>query len=145
MLIPGYEPKFDIDYQYGRQGELLVARVLEQLGDGQGRVEVKTSRYPGHQVFVELEQKPRRAKVYKPSGLNVTQAEYWAFVFPGEAFLLVPVERLKAEVARRVARQPLTDAGLNGDNPTRGLLIPTSILLDSRPGPTLLFDQEQPS
>lgn len=142
MLTDGYNPDFDRDYAHGRQGEFLVDNVLAQVAAGQGAVEVKTQRFPGDRVFVELEQKPRRMAEYKPSGLATTQADYWAFVFPGDAFLLVPVARLRAEVSRRVGRQPLTDAGLRGDNPTRGLVVPTSTLLDSRPGPTPLFDQE---
>lgn len=124
MLIDGYEPRFDRDYAYGRQGELLVHNVLEQLAAGQGQVEVKRSRYADLVVFVELQQKPRGASHYKPSGLSTTSAEYWAFVKPGGLFVLIPTETLRREAAYRSEHgATLVNGGLTGDNPTRGLRI----------------------
>lgn len=138
------EPRFDLDYTFGVQGELLVADVLSQIADGQVRREVKTSRFPDTNLFVELEQNARSCGVWTPSGLNTSDSEYWAFVKPGGVFVLVPAPLLRWEAQRRIGRQPLKNVG--GDNPTRGLLIPLQSLLDraaETPAQTPLFNQEE--
>ena len=65
--------KFDLDLQYGQQGE----RWLTWLGTDQAKVEVKTERdawaTTGNAVF-EYECRG------KPSGIAVTQADYWCHI-----------------------------------------------------------------
>lgn len=65
--------KFDIDLQYGQQGE----NWLRWLGTDQATVEVKTERdawaTTGNVVF-EYECRS------KPSGIAVTQADYWCHI-----------------------------------------------------------------
>jgi hypothetical protein len=66
--------KFDVDLQYGQEGE----RWLTWLGTDQAKVEVKTERDTwadtGNAVF-EYESRG------KPSGIAVTQADYWMHIF----------------------------------------------------------------
>lgn len=66
--------KFDVDLQYGQEGE----RWLLWLGTDQAKVEVKTERdvwlTSGNAIF---EYRSRG----KPSGIAVTQADYWMHLF----------------------------------------------------------------
>ena len=94
LVGPGYQPRFDIDYADGRQGELLVRDVLRQIAAGDSRD-------------------------YKLSGLATTDAEYWAFVKPNGCILLAPTFLLKD----RCRHSRKVDGGLSGDNPTRGYLV----------------------
>lgn len=66
--------KFDVDLQYGQEGE----RWLTWLGTDQARVEVKTERdtwaETGNAVF-------EYSSRGKPSGVAVTEADYWLHNF----------------------------------------------------------------
>jgi hypothetical protein len=105
------EPHFDLDFTRGKVGEDLVATFLADL-EGK-KIEVKTDyrvRETGN-VYVETWQysKPD-ASDKRPSGINITQAEYFCFASPtGQGFLMVKTEALK-DVLRGVnppeSRQP---------------------------------------
>ena len=41
VKIMGYEPRFDLDLQYGKQGELQIEEFLKWIATGNGRVEIK--------------------------------------------------------------------------------------------------------
>jgi hypothetical protein len=66
--------RFDVDLQYGQQGE----RWLQWLGTDQAKVEVKTERdkwfETGNAVF-EFNSRG------KPSGIAVTQSDFWLHIF----------------------------------------------------------------
>jgi hypothetical protein len=109
-----YAPHFDIDRAYGEQGEDTLRAVL---GLAAHQIEVKRPRWEPHTVFVEVQHRPRSSDRYLPSGLSVTTAEFWAFVY-GKASYIYPVEVLRLAVRRD--NRPPTDAGLRGDNPTKG-------------------------
>lgn len=105
------QPHFDLDFTRGKVGEDLVATFLADL-EGK-KIEVKTDyrvRETGN-VYVETWQysKPD-ASDKRPSGINITQAEYFCFASPtGQGFLMVKTEALK-DVLRGVnppeSRQP---------------------------------------
>ena len=131
-MTTGYEPRFDRDYAYGRQGELLVGDMLAALRDGQGRVEIKRKRRLDPQIYVELEQDPGGTGLrWKPSGLNVTDAEWWAYDVGGTGLaIFLPTGLLRWAVG--------TDGGTpkretDGDNPTHGRLFHTSWLMQALP------------
>lgn len=69
-----HRSKFDIDLQYGQEGE----NWLKYLGTDQALIEVKTERdqwaTTGNAVF-EYECRG------KPSGIAVTASDYWAHIF----------------------------------------------------------------
>ncbi len=72
-------------------------------------------------LFVEYRQK------VMPSGLAVTTADYWAFEYEENAYILVPTERLK-ELARIAYRQGRLKRG--GDyNNYEGVLLPVEWLV----------------
>ena len=69
---------FDLDFSYGREGEKLV----EQLLTNGKTVEVKRDRkwHKTNNVYIEVECWYLKSQSWEPSGLSVTQADYWAFV-----------------------------------------------------------------
>jgi hypothetical protein len=130
--VTGYEPRFDHDYSYGRQGELLIGDAMTALREGQARVEVKRKRRHDDWLYVELMQDPGGAGTrWKDSGLNVTGAEWWAYVIGSSGMLLfIPTDLLRWAVS--------TDAGkpcaeTDGDNPTEGRLFRVSWLMQAIP------------
>jgi hypothetical protein len=128
--MTGYEPRFDHDYAYGQQGEFLIGDAIKSLGDGQGRVEVKRKRRLDDMIYVELMQDPGGAGTrWKPSGLNVTDAEWWAFaVGDTRMILFIPTDLLRWAVSTDAGR-PCAET--DGDNPTEGRLFRVSWLIQS--------------
>lgn len=82
---------FDLDFSYGRKGEQLVE---ELLTDGK-RVEVKRDRkwHLTGNVYIETECFFTKNNAWAPSGLAVTEAEYWAFVLK-KTVLMIPTDVL---------------------------------------------------
>lgn len=80
---------FDLDFSYGRKGEQLVE---ELLTDGK-KVEVKRDRkwHLTGNVYIETECFFTKNNAWAPSGLSVTEAEYWAFVLK-RTVLMLPLD-----------------------------------------------------
>ena len=86
---------FDLDFSYGHEGEKLV----EQLLTNGKTVEVKRDR-KWHQtgnVYIEIECWYLKSESWEPSGLSVTQADYWAFVLE-DMVIMLPTESLRYAV-----------------------------------------------
>lgn len=94
--VTGYEPRFDIDLKRGKVGEDKVLHILDSLT--QSRVEVKTDYgvWKTGNLFIEFE-KQNRDGDWVPSGIEATEADYWAFAFRDGA-IIVETERLRAIV-----------------------------------------------
>ena len=77
---------FDLDFSYGRKGEQLVE---ELLTEGK-RIEVKRDRkwHLTGNVYIEVECFFTKDNKWAPSGLAVTEAEYWAFVLKKTVIML---------------------------------------------------------
>lgn len=88
---------FDLDFSYGRKGEQLVEDLLT---DGK-RIEVKRDRkwHLTGNVYIETECFFTKQDAWAPSGLSVTEAEYWAFVLEQSIFI-VPTSILRSAVIR---------------------------------------------
>lgn len=86
---------FDLDFSYGRKGEQLV----EELLTGGYTVEVKRDRKWAitNNLYIETDCYFQKSQQWEPSGLNVTTAEYWAFVLEGSV-MLVPTDTLRHAV-----------------------------------------------
>lgn len=115
---------FDLDLSYGQEGETLVQDLLTQ---GK-RVEVKRDRKwkDTGNVYVETECYFMKLKDWAPSGLSVTEAEYWAFVLEDSVFM-VPTD---------VLRYAIKEFGLEitcdiPPNKSRGYLLTVRELLKS--------------
>ncbi len=115
---------FDLDLRYGKAREDALASILR----GGHTVEVKSDRICRRtgNLFVEYRQKGRA------SGINVTTADYWAFEYDDDCWVIVPTARLK-QLCRLAALQDRTASG--GDfNQYDGILLPISWLVDRQKG-----------
>ena len=121
------EPRFDIDYRYGRQGELQIGEFLNWIANGDGRVEVKRKRYIDLELYVEIAHDKGRTGHYTPSGISVSEAEAWAFCI-GDTGIAILVPTM-------ILRDMLNDAHTkdreerDGSCPTKGKLINLGTLL----------------
>lgn len=117
--MAGYQPHFDIDFSRGAIGEGLVQTFLNEMVGS--KVEVKTD-YRAHEtgnVYVETWQfsKPDMSD-RRPSGINVTQADFYCFASPALAgFIMIRTTALKDILAEKnppIAYQRYTDQNTNG-------------------------------
>lgn len=106
---------FDLDLAHGEYREGALAEILRASGP---LIEVKSDgkcRETGF-LFIEYQQKGR------PSGIKTTEAQWWAFEYYDNFWLIVPTERLK-RAARRAWHAGNRRAG--GDNNAyEGVLVP---------------------
>jgi len=126
----GYEPDFDIDYEFGKQGELFVTDVLDAIKSN--RVETKNDdiyQYTGN-IYVEYECF-RRGK-WQPSGIAITKSEFWAFVLHNNVSVVFVRTDVLKEAARQMWRDPANRKDCpKGTHPTRGVRVEVSWLLQS--------------
>ncbi len=122
MSIGGYNPKFDFktDLAYGHQGEQNLIDFFNALNAG--TVEVKADRYRNGRMAVETQQKPAGG-VWKDSGINVTQAKWWAYRFAPDSYVLVSVQRLKNYLRHNYDRLEKRTFAPDSDNPAQGFLL----------------------
>ena len=74
-------------------------------------------------MVVETQQNPR-GQGWKDSGINVTKATWWVYMFSPAAFVVVEVARLKRYL--KLNHWEETDKKVfapNSDNPTKGFLL----------------------
>jgi hypothetical protein len=123
----GYAPSHDIkqfdftkDLAFGHEGEELVTQFLADLS--QGSFEVKYDRFRNGRIFVEFEQNPRNSG-WKPSGIAVTEARWWVYLFAPTAFAIIEVPRLKRYLKHNVANIRQLVAAPDSDNPAKGFLL----------------------
>ena len=83
--------------------------------------EIKRDMYRNGRLVVEMEQK-HRDQDWKPSGLSVTTAKWWVYLFSDDAFLVVEVARLKKYIEINNQMELKTFAP-RSYNPTRGYLL----------------------
>lgn len=129
--IPASKFNFRKDLEYGQQGEKLVQSFLDSLSGG--AFEVKTDRYRNGRMAVEVEQNPFRkvdeegTQVWKPSGINVTKAKWWVYVYTLDnnegAFIVVSVKRLKRYIQKNKKNLKMMDFARRSNNPARGWII----------------------
>lgn len=113
-MTTGYRPQFDIDRPYGEAGEDTARHIL---GLSRARIEVKRKRRYDSRFYVEVAQDPGRRGQYKPSGVNTSTAEYWAFVIAGTGIVVfLP----RAHLLEHAIRIGYPAAERDGNNPTRG-------------------------
>lgn len=130
-LSDGYEPRFDIDYAFGKQAEFWVADIIRAIGTE--RVEVKHDARCADTGNVYVETECRRGGRWCKSGISTTTAELWAFVLDaGSCCFFVSTERLKL-VCRTLWKDPTKRVECpRGSHPTKGLRVPVSRLLKMR-------------
>ena len=141
--IRGKKFDFKKDLEYGKQGESLISQFLDSLSESD--FEVKSDRYRNGKMVVETNQNPRGSvdasgkKIWVPSGLNVTTAKWWVYIYsPEGAFVVVSVARLKRYLRAHPDQfNEKTKFDLGGsDNPARGFLLMPYEVMD------MLFNAE---
>ena len=125
--MSNYQPSHDIDrfdftkdLAFGHEGEEIVNTFLSSLSAGS--FEVKYDRYRNGRMVVETHQNPR-GQGWKPSGINVTTAHWWVYLFSPGAFISVSVGRLKKYLVMNKDNLTKKEFAPNSDNPTRGFLL----------------------
>jgi hypothetical protein len=142
-----YKKEFDIDNNsfnfasdlaFGESGEDFVKKFYHSVI--QGSAEIKTDRYRNGRMVVETNQNPQNAvdekgaQIWKLSGINVTTAQWWIYVYAIEqSMVVISVERLKKYL--RLNRETFNDKtkvvfAKNSDNPAKGFLIEPRQVMD---------------
>lgn len=129
---------FHTDLKYGKQGEKLVEEFLETLSGG--AFEVKTDRYRNGRMVLEMEHNPRREtgddgkQLWKPSGLAVTKARWWVYVYTLDgSFIIVDVQRIKRYLKANKDRfnpKSYHNFAQRSSNPSRGYLLQPEDVMD---------------
>ena len=123
------EPRWDRDLEYGRQGELQIGEYLQWIADRNGRVEFKRKRRLDFELYVEEECDKGRTGKYEPSGINVTQADVWAYCIADTGItIFVPTWRLRVALNHKSTRYCEEK---DGDCPTRGRLVNLAAVLSA--------------
>ena len=113
-------PNFNRDLAFGLQGEEIVRQFLDSLDAA--KFEVKYDRYRNGRMAVETNQNPRN-EGWKPSGINVTEADWWVYLFSPGGFVMVEVARLKRYLRMNHGLFEKRDFAKESDNPARGFLL----------------------
>jgi len=133
------KPNFEVDLIFGELGEDLIRTFVANICAG--NIEVKTDRYRNGRMVIETHQHrfkpdcPQTSEPYwKLSGINVTEADWWVYVFNIEgSFIIVKVERLKKFLRLNKFRYNEETKRLfaaNSDNPTKGWIVEPSQVID---------------
>jgi hypothetical protein len=133
--LPARKFDFRKDLAYGHQGEKLVTDFLDAMSEG--AFEVKTDRYRNGRMVIEMEQNPRRKGEWIPSGLQVTKAAWWVYVFTLDgAFVMVSVARIKRYIQQRqLGPKEYKEFARASQNPSRGFLLEAPEVVDLMTSP----------
>lgn len=113
---------FAKDLKYGQMGEGRIRKMLEGLVEGS--FEVKSDRYRNGNMAIEMRQNPRKCGKWVPSGLQVTKAKWWVYIFSMDGgFIIVAVDRLKRFIEANKNTLETRDFARNSDNPAWGYLL----------------------
>ena len=132
-LTDDYQPRFDIDYEYGRQGELLMADIIDSLRSGDGRVEVKRDGVAVRTGNLYVEHACLRRDGWRPSGIAETDSEMQAFVLgidPSVA-IVISTDLLRDYCSWLRTKRPRSLVEqCSGSHPTKGVAAPIHGLIE---------------
>jgi len=125
-----YEPRFDIDLEYGKQGEQYVESGLRWLFTGKGEVKRDAVATRSGNLFLECLCKGRDGK-WRRSGISTTESALWAHVVGDTGVVVLipsaPLRHLASELWRDKENRRDNP---HGENPTRGVVLPLKRLID---------------
>lgn len=131
MTIETYFPDWDVDLREGKEAEGLVRAIFQR---DRVQTEVKLDRRAGSRsgragtdnYYIEYEQQPKGKGKYRASGIQTSTADYWALVAgKTRSVFVVPRALLDAYVPILRRNPRLLREEKDGDNPTRGVLVPS--------------------
>lgn len=126
-----FNPSFDADFSRGSFGEDLINSMPVMFQES--KIEVKTD-YRAVETgnfFIEYQQQNIYSDEWKPSGINVSTADYWAFVIPQNFAVYIVSRKSLVELVRdnwetyKHRSQPIRSAETNA---ARGVLVPVKDL-----------------
>jgi hypothetical protein len=122
-----YNPHFDVDFARGLTGENLVKDLVNM------KIEVKTDfrAWDTGNFYIETWQyRAANMSDKRPSGINVTTADYWCFAGPaGRGLIFIKTEDLKQiirDTNPREVHQPIAN---DHSNASIGRLIPVTHIM----------------
>ncbi len=117
---------FKTDLKYGQKGEKQVKQFLSGIVDES--FEVKSDRYRNGKMVVEIAQNPRKHG-WKPSGILVTEAKWWVYVYTmNEAMIIISTDRLKRYIDT-LPQSRIRMFAEHSNNPAKGyLLLPEEVM-----------------
>ena len=123
--------QFDIDLPIGQAREELVKQLLTDVVGV--KIEVKTDFKVSDTGNVAIEYECRG----KPSGISITQADWWAIVLDGDRFsseviVLIKTDRLKGIARKHFVLGKVVSGG--DDNVSKMVLVPVIELIESAQG-----------
>jgi len=130
-LADGYQPDFDIDVEWGTQGELFVTDLVEAIKTGS--IEVKNDAKFERTGNVFVEYRCQRRDGWQLSGIATTKADFWAFVLHNNVTaVIVRTDKLK-DAVRHLYRNENNrrPGGQHGSHPTEGVLVSVAWLMQS--------------
>ena len=111
---------FKKDLAFGKIGEEQVAQFLRAIINGS--FEVKSDRYRNGKMVVEIAQNPRQHG-WKPSGVMVTEAQWWVYVYTiHQAMVVISTERLKRYI-EMLPKSRIRLFAEDTNNPAKGYLL----------------------
>lgn len=129
-LSDGYQPRFDIDFRVGRQGEEYVRAIVSGFDNGTTEVKTDARALKTGNVYVEHACLWRDGQ-WHHSGIITTEATYWAFVLGevgAQVVVAAPVASVRALHDRALAAGRLAECS-RGANPTKGVLVSLGALV----------------
>lgn len=121
-MARGYEPRWDIDAAVGFAGEEYVKDIRDAFT--RGSVEVKTDERAIETKRVYVEHSCCYDGVWKPSGIQTTQATVWAYVIGG-VVLAAPTAVVRVVAEEHWRSMPAHQLEcMRGSHPTKGVVIP---------------------
>lgn len=129
--IPQNSFNFQDDLKFGHLGEKFVTDFYNHVI--QGSAEIKTDRYRNGRMAIETNQNPRRETdvfgypVWKLSGINVTTATWWIYIYClHQSLVVVSVARMKNYLRKNrhlFNEQTKKMFAAKSDNPAKGFLL----------------------
>jgi hypothetical protein len=151
--IPSKKFNFHDDLKFGHKGEKLVTDFIASMEAGS--FEVKTDRYRNGKMVLEIEHNPRKRTdedgkpVWEPSGLSVTKAAWWVYVYTLDgtqgAFVIVSVPRIKRYLQVNkdtYNRKTMSKFAWSSSNPSKGYLLLPEQVMDLMTNPK--YDEIRP-
>lgn len=127
----GYEPRFDLDLDYGRHGELVVSDIAEAVRNQSIEVKRDAMWAKTGNLYVEYACLKFNGK-WEWSGIKTTTATLYAFVLGDtETTLFVPTGLLLEWCRELLAKSDVFKGECKrGSHPTKGVKVPVRWLID---------------
>lgn len=120
------EPRFDLDYEKGRQAELWVKSIRDSLGSDSIEVKNDSKFVETGNIYIEYGCKKRGTM--QPSGIQTTTSKLWIQILvEGELALIISTDKLR-EIARRLKEKHKRRQD-RGSHPTLGVAVPVEEII----------------